>query len=155
FDVHCGGMDLIFPHHENEIAQSEAAHPGEGPFATIWIHNGFVNVDKEKMAKSLGNFVTVRDVLARNDAEALRYWLLSVHYRMPIAFETEKLDSGRVIFPSVIEAERRVDYMYQAVGRLQSAAVADVRATSPAKLHKDLVPFTRLAADARTKAAAA
>ena len=58
FDVHCGGMDLIFPHHENEIAQSEAAHPDEGGFVSIWIHNGFVNVDKEKMSKSLGNFVT-------------------------------------------------------------------------------------------------
>ncbi|NUO50209.1 MAG: cysteine--tRNA ligase, partial [Polyangiaceae bacterium] len=90
FDVHCGGMDLIFPHHENEIAQSEAAFPGEGPFARMWIHNGFVNVDKEKMAKSLGNFVTVRDVYQRNDPEALRYFLLTVHYRVPIQFDTEK-----------------------------------------------------------------
>ena len=71
-------MDLIFPHHENEIAQSEAAHPGAGPFARLWLHNGFVNVDKEKMSKSLGNFVTVRDVLERNDPEALRCFLLGV-----------------------------------------------------------------------------
>jgi cysteinyl-tRNA synthetase len=68
-DVHAGGMDLIFPHHENEIAQSEAAYPEQGPLANVWMHNGFVNVDKEKMSKSLGNFVTVTDVLNRNDPE--------------------------------------------------------------------------------------
>ncbi|NUO49679.1 MAG: class I tRNA ligase family protein, partial [Polyangiaceae bacterium] len=122
FDVHCGGMDLIFPHHENEIAQSEAAFPGEGPFARMWIHNGFVNIDKEKMAKSLGNFVTVRDVYQRNDPEALRYFLLTVHYRGPIQFDTEKLDDGRVIFPGVVEAERRVDYLYQTLERLKALA---------------------------------
>jgi cysteinyl-tRNA synthetase len=122
FDIHCGGMDLIFPHHENEIAQSEGAFPGEGPFARMWIHNGFVNVDKEKMAKSLGNFVTVRDVYQRNDPEALRYFLLTVHYRGPIQFDTEKLDDGRVIFPGVVEAERRVDYLYQTLERLKALA---------------------------------
>lgn len=124
FDVHCGGMDLIFPHHENEIAQSEAAHPGEGPFSRLWIHNGFVNVDKEKMAKSLGNFVTIKQVYERNDPEALRYFLLTVHYRAPIAFDTEKLADGRVIFPGVLEAERRVDYLYQTLERLRGLATA-------------------------------
>ncbi|HEY6560879.1 MAG TPA: cysteine--tRNA ligase [Polyangiaceae bacterium] len=121
FDVHVGGMDLIFPHHENEIAQSEAAHPDAGPFARCWMHNGFVNVDKEKMSKSLGNFVTVRDVLERNDAEAFRYFLLSVHYRGPIQFETEQSD-GRVIFPGVDEAERRMDYLYGTRARLTELA---------------------------------
>ena len=72
-DVHCGGMDLIFPHHENEIAQSECA-TGK-TFAHFWVHNGFLNVDSEKMSKSLGNFVTIRDVLDRNDAEGFRYFL--------------------------------------------------------------------------------
>jgi cysteinyl-tRNA synthetase len=129
FDVHCGGMDLIFPHHENEIAQSEAAFPAEGPFARMWIHNGFVNVDKEKMAKSLGNFVTVRDVYERNDPEALRYFLLTVHYRGPIAFDTEKLDDGRVIFPGVAEAERRVDYLYQTLQRLRALAESGATGT--------------------------
>jgi len=90
-DVHAGGMDLIFPHHENEIAQSEAAHPDCAPYASCWMHNGFVNVDKEKMSKSLGNFVTLSDVLERNDPEAFRYFLLSVHYRGPIQFDTTKL----------------------------------------------------------------
>jgi len=122
FDVHTGGMDLVFPHHENEIAQSEAAHPGAGSFCGTWIHNGFVNVDKEKMAKSLGNFVTVRDVYARYDAEALRYFLLGVHYRGPIAFDTDKLESGRVVFPGVLEAERRVDYLYATAERLRELA---------------------------------
>ncbi len=124
FDVHCGGMDLIFPHHENEIAQSEAAFPEGGPFARMWIHNGFVNIDKEKMAKSLGNFVTVRDVYARNDPEALRYFLLTVQYRGPIVFETEKLEDGRVVFPGVVEAERRVDYLYGTLERLRALATS-------------------------------
>ncbi|APR83379.1 Cysteinyl-tRNA synthetase [Minicystis rosea] len=155
FDVHCGGMDLIFPHHENEIAQSEAAHPDAGPFVELWIHNGFVNIDKEKMAKSLGNFVTMRDVLARNDAEALRYFLLTVHHRGPIQFDTEKLADGRVIFPGVVEAERRVDYLYQAVTRLMSIGVPSPGGTAPAKMPKDLVPFTKIATDARSRVDAA
>jgi cysteinyl-tRNA synthetase len=119
FDVHAGGMDLIFPHHENEIAQSEAAAPEAGDFARAWMHNGFVNVDKEKMSKSLGNFVTVDDVLQRNDAEAFRWFLMSVHYRGPIQFDTDKLDDGRVVFPGVDEAERRVDYVYGTLRRLR------------------------------------
>ena len=118
FDVHAGGMDLIFPHHENEIAQSEAACPGCGPLAQIWIHNGFVNADKEKMSKSLGNFVTLGDVLERNDPIALRWFLLGAHYRVPVQFDTEKKDDGRVVFPGIEEAERRVDYVYSAIERL-------------------------------------
>ncbi|MBI3201742.1 MAG: cysteine--tRNA ligase [Myxococcales bacterium] len=122
FDIHAGGMDLIFPHHENEIAQSEAAEPEHGEFARAWMHNGFVNIDKEKMSKSLGNFVTVRDVLERNDPEAFRWFLLTVHYRGPIQFDTDKLDDGRVVFPGVDEAERRVDYVYTTLGRLAELA---------------------------------
>jgi len=159
FDVHCGGMDLVFPHHENEIAQSEAAHPGEGALATIWIHNGFVNVDKEKMAKSLGNFVTIRDVYQRNDPEALRWFLLTVHYRGPIAFETEKLEDGRVVFPGVLEAERRVDYLYHTLGRLGSlaelaggAGTTDDGAPAPTmRLPREMAPMMELASAARTR----
>ena len=117
FSVHTGGMDLIFPHHENEIAQSEAAQPGAGPFAQCWLHNGFLNVDKEKMSKSLGNFVTVPDVLKRNDPEGFRWFLLTAHYRAPIQLDTET-HQGRLIFPSIDEAERRVDYLYSTVERL-------------------------------------
>jgi len=110
FDIHGGGMDLIFPHHENEIAQSEAAWGKE--FARYWLHNGFVTCDSEKMSKSLGNFVTMGDVLARNDPEAFRYFLLNSHYRGPLAFDVDKKEDGRVVFPLVDEAERRVEYLY-------------------------------------------
>ncbi len=145
FDVHCGGMDLIFPHHENEIAQSEAAFPDEGDFVSIWIHNGFVNVDKEKMAKSLGNFVTIRDVYQRYDPEALRYFLLGVHYRGPIGFETEKLPDGRVSFPGIAEAERRVDYLYSTWERLLELAVPTSEdVTIPAKMPKELLSIIGL-----------
>jgi cysteinyl-tRNA synthetase len=136
FDVHAGGMDLIFPHHENEIAQSEAAAPEAGDFARAWMHNGFVNVDKEKMSKSLGNFVTVADVLARNDPEAFRWFLMSVHYRGPIQFDTEQLPDGRVVFPGVDEAERRVDYVYATLGRLRE--IAEGAAAMPPKLPPEL-----------------
>jgi len=153
FDVHAGGMDLIFPHHENEIAQSEAIPGAEGPFARIWIHNGFVNVDKEKMAKSLGNFVTIRDVYARNDPEALRYFLLTVHYRGPIAFETDKLESGRVVFQGVLEAERRVDYLYQTLERLDDLAGRPREALG--KGPKELISFMQLAKGAATRVEAA
>jgi cysteinyl-tRNA synthetase len=120
FDIHGGGMDLIFPHHENEIAQSEAAWGKE--FSRFWLHNGFVTCDSEKMSKSLGNFVTMRDVLARNDAEAFRYFLLNSHYRAAVAFEVTKLDDGRVIFPLVDEAERRIEYLYVTLDALHTFA---------------------------------
>ena len=136
FEIHGGGMDLIFPHHENEIAQAEAALPGAGPFAALWMHNGFVNVDKEKMSKSLGNFVTMRDVFARNDPEALRLFLVGVHYRGPIQFDTETLSDGRVVFPGVDEAERRVDYLYTTLERLRG--LVSSAQTVPAKLPKEL-----------------
>jgi cysteinyl-tRNA synthetase len=110
FDIHAGGMDLVFPHHENEIAQSEAAW-GE-PFARLWMHAGFLNVDAEKMSKSLGNFVTIAQILERNDAEALRYFLLGVHYHGPVNFDVETRPDGRVVFPGLDEAERRVEYFY-------------------------------------------
>ncbi len=137
FDVHAGGMDLIFPHHENEIAQSEAAEPSRGDYVRCWMHNGFVNVDKEKMSKSLGNFVTVRDVLSRNDAEGFRWFLLAAHYRGPIQFDTEQLPDGRVVFPGVDEAERRVDYLFATVERLAELVRAGL--TAPSKLPPELL----------------
>ena len=129
FDIHCGGMDLIFPHHENEVAQSECVW---GPdFARYWLHNGFVNVDSEKMSKSLGNFVTIQDVLARNDPEALRYFLLGTHYRGPLGFDISKKDDGRVVFPGVDEAERRVDYLYMTLDALRTAAAGAAAGEGP------------------------
>jgi cysteinyl-tRNA synthetase len=95
FDIHGGGQDLIFPHHENELAQSAALGR---PMASIWAHNGFVNIDNEKMSKSLGNFFTVKDVLKLYSPELLRYFLLSKHYRTPIEFSDEALkESGKAM----------------------------------------------------------
>ncbi|AHF03674.1 cysteinyl-tRNA synthetase [Marichromatium purpuratum 984] len=93
FDIHGGGADLQFPHHENEIAQSEGA-TGE-PFAEVWMHNGFVRINEEKMSKSLGNFFTVREVLERFRAEEIRYFILTSHYRSPLNYADEQLQSAR------------------------------------------------------------
>jgi cysteinyl-tRNA synthetase len=93
FDIHGGGMDLIFPHHENEIAQSEGA--SGGTFARYWLHNGFLNVDNEKMSKSLGNFFTIRDVLGKFDGETLRFFMLRTHYRSPFNFSDAHLEDAR------------------------------------------------------------
>jgi cysteinyl-tRNA synthetase len=105
FDVHGGGKDLVFPHHENEIAQSEAAS-GQ-PLAHFWLHNGFVTIDAEKMSKSLGNFRTIRDLLQHWDGESLRAFLLSTHYRHPINFSE----------PALADADRRVEYFYESLAK--------------------------------------
>ncbi|TAL26215.1 MAG: cysteine--tRNA ligase [Nitrospirae bacterium] len=94
FDIHGGGADLIFPHHENEIAQSEA-YTGK-PFVKYWIHNGFITIDKEKMSKSLGNFFTIKEVLGKYDPEVVRFFLLATHYRSPIEFSDEQLKEAEV-----------------------------------------------------------
>lgn len=93
FDIHCGGQDLIFPHHENEIAQSECCNGA--PFARYWMHNGYINVDNRKMSKSLGNFFTVRDVAKEYGYEPIRYLMISAHYRTPINFSREQMDQCR------------------------------------------------------------
>ena len=93
FDIHGGGEDLQFPHHENEIAQSEGAHGGR--FVNYWMHNGFVRVDDEKMSKSLGNFFTIREVLARYDPEVVRFFILRAHYRSPLNYSDKHLDEAR------------------------------------------------------------
>jgi cysteinyl-tRNA synthetase len=119
FDLHTGGKDLVFPHHQNEIAQSQAL-TGPGTFARYWMHNGFVNLKGEKMAKSTGNYFTIRQVTDRHDAEALRLYLLSTHYRSPINIEVEERD-GRPYLPAVAEAERRLEYFYTTRERLEDA----------------------------------
>ncbi len=93
FDIHGGGQDLQFPHHENEIAQSEGAHGH--PFVNYWMHNGFVRVDDEKMSKSLGNFFTIREVLKAYDAEVVRFFILRAHYRSPLNYSDTHLDDAR------------------------------------------------------------
>ena len=140
FDIHAGGRDLIFPHHENEIAQSQGAH-GEDTFARYWLHNGFINFDGEKMSKSLGNFFTTREITALYDTETVRYFLLTVHYRSGLNFDVEvacpgcgnlmvkhEQESGtcatcgqttaaeilrtRVRFPGLEDADDRLAYVY-------------------------------------------
>ena len=106
-DIHGGGKDLVFPHHENEIAQSEAA-TGR-PFVKYWLHNGFVNINSEKMSKSLGNFFTIREVLEKYDAEALRFFLLTAHYRSPLDFSDQ----------NVKEAEAGLDRIYTALANME------------------------------------
>lgn len=92
-DIHAGGQDLTFPHHENEIAQSEAGN--EEVFANYWMHNGYINIENEKMSKSLGNFVLTRDMIANHDPQVIRFFMLSVHYRHPINFSPELLDAAK------------------------------------------------------------
>jgi len=93
FDIHGGGQDLQFPHHENEIAQSEGAHGCQS--VNYWMHNGFVRIDDEKMSKSLGNFFTVREVLAKYSAEVIRYFILTSHYRSPLNYSDESLEQAK------------------------------------------------------------
>jgi len=114
FDIHGGGQDLQFPHHENEIAQSEGAH--QCPFVNYWMHNGFVRVDNEKMSKSLGNFFTIREVLKRYDAEVVRFFILRAHYRSPLNYSDSHLDDAR----------RSLDGLYFALRDVPPAAAVDI-----------------------------
>jgi len=115
FDIHGGGKDLVFPHHENEIAQSEAS-TGK-PFARYWLHNGFVNIDNEKMSKSLGNFFTLREVLARVKPEVLRFFFASSHYRSPIDYSDQ----------SIAEAKAGLDRLYNMKRKADDVRAAGVR----------------------------
>ena len=112
FDIHGGGRDLIFPHHENEIAQSEGA--SGKPFAKYWIHNGFVNVNQEKMSKSLGNFFTIRDILQTYDPEVVRFFILTSHYRSPIDFSDQNL----------LEAQSGLSRFYEALDLAETVLAA-------------------------------
>lgn len=107
FDIHGGGSDLQFPHHENEIAQSCCAH--DTPYVNTWMHSGMVMVDREKMAKSLGNFFTIRDVLANYDAESVRYFLMSGHYRSQLNYSEENLNQARASLERLYTSLRGLD----------------------------------------------
>ncbi|NMG33104.1 cysteine--tRNA ligase [Azoarcus sp. TTM-91] len=106
FDIHGGGQDLQFPHHENEIAQSEGAH--DHAFVNYWMHNGFVRVDDEKMSKSLGNFFTIRDVLKKYDAEVVRFFILRAHYRSPLNYSDAHLEDARSALTRLYTALKNV-----------------------------------------------
>ena len=107
FDIHAGGQDLIFPHHENEIAQSEAA-TGK-PFAKYWMHNGYINVNNQKMSKSLNNFFTVREIAAEYELEAVRLFMLSAHYRSPVNFSRELIEQAHAALSRLKTAKRRLE----------------------------------------------
>ena len=113
-DIHSGGLDLIFPHHENEIAQSEAA--SGKPFARYWLHNGFINVNNEKMSKSLGNFFTVRDIVAKFDYEVIRFFMLSAHYRSPINFSDDLLEAARNGLERLYECRDNLRFLKEKAG---------------------------------------
>ncbi len=114
-DIHGGGIDLIFPHHENEIAQSESAHGH--PLARVWMHNGFLTMDKEKMSKSIGNIITPRELLEQGwQGETIRWALLSAHYKAPLDWSDDLLK----------QAQASLDRLYGAVLRLKDVAIADV-----------------------------
>ncbi|MCH5185962.1 MAG: cysteine--tRNA ligase [Oscillospiraceae bacterium] len=108
-DIHSGGQDLIFPHHENEIAQSEAAN-GK-PFAKYWMHNGYINIDNQKMSKSLGNFFTVRDIAKKYDYEVIRYFMLSAHYRNPINFSDELMRQAETALNRIYTCLDNLDFI--------------------------------------------
>lgn len=129
FDIHGGGADLIFPHHENEIAQSEA-YTGK-PFVKYWVHNGFITIDKEKMSKSLGNFFTIQEILGKFDAEVIRFFLLSTHYRSPIEFSDEQLR----------EAEASIDRYYTTALRIREYISQDHTTDKAASDQKELEAF--------------
>lgn len=112
FDIHGGGQDLQFPHHENEIAQSEAAHSHDGQpcqMVNYWMHNGFVRVDDEKMSKSLGNFFTIRTVLEKYDAEVVRFFILRAHYRSPLNYSDKHLDDAKLALTRLYTALRGIE----------------------------------------------
>ncbi|MDR1293311.1 MAG: cysteine--tRNA ligase, partial [Clostridiales Family XIII bacterium] len=108
-DIHAGGRDLTFPHHENEIAQSEAAN-GK-PFANYWMHNGYITIDDRKMSKSEGNFFTVRDILSDYDGEAIRLFLLSGHYRSPINFSRGLMEQSKSALERIYNAKRTLEHL--------------------------------------------
>jgi len=122
-DIHGGGQDLVFPHHENELAQSRCAHGGED-FARYWVHNGFLSIDHEKMSKSLGNVVLVRKLLEMMPGEVVRLALLSAHYRQPLDWSAETIDSAR----------RMLDRLYGAVRGVDVSAAARAAADPPEDL---------------------
>ena len=134
FDIHGGGRDLIFPHHENEIAQSEGV--SGKPFVKYWLHNGFVNVNQEKMSKSLGNFFTIRDILKSYDPEVVRFFNLTAHYRSPIDFSDQNLEEARI----------GLTRFYEALAQLEKAlAKAEVDGEEPTGVAETLAePVERL-----------
>ena len=117
-DIHAGGEDLVFPHHENEIAQSEAAN-GKN-FANYWMHNAFLNIDNRKMSKYAGNFFTVRDISEKYDLQVLRFFMLSAHYRSPLNFSADLMEAAKNGYERIVTGVSNLDYLAQNVGRSEA-----------------------------------
>ncbi|MBQ9610626.1 MAG: cysteine--tRNA ligase [Lachnospiraceae bacterium] len=123
-DIHAGGEDLIFPHHENEIAQSEAANDAE--FARYWMHNGFLKIDNEKMSKSLGNFFTVREIGEKYDLQVIRFFMLSAHYRSPLNFSDDLVESAKNALERIRTATSRLE---EIIEKTQNESISEVEKT--------------------------
>ena len=119
-DIHAGGEDLIFPHHENEIAQSEAANGKE--FARYWMHNAFLNIDNRKMSKSLGNFRTVREISEQYDLQVLRFFMLSAHYRSPLNFSAELMEASKNGLERILNATDNLKHLIASVAAEEMSA---------------------------------
>ncbi len=127
-DIHAGGEDLIFPHHENEIAQTEAATGKH--FSKYWMHNGFLNIDNKKMSKSLGNFFTVRDISEKYDLQVLRFFMLSAHYRSPLNFSAELMEAAQNGYDRIVTSVSNLNYLLE-------NAVSDTMSEEERKLAKE------------------
>lgn len=119
-DIHAGGEDLVFPHHENEIAQSEAANGM--PFAHYWMHNAFLNIDNHKMSKSAGNFFTVRDISEKYDLQVLRFFMLSAHYRSPLNFSAELMQAAQNGYDRIVTAVENLNFLMQSAAEGEESA---------------------------------
>lgn len=130
-DIHCGGQDLIFPHHENEIAQSECCNGV--PFANYWMHNGYINIDNRKMSKSLGNFFTVRDIAKKYDYEIIRFFMLSAHYRNPVNFSDELMEQAKSAVGRVYNCIESLEFLR---GKAREGALSESEEKYIAELGK-------------------
>lgn len=143
-DIHSGGKDLIFPHHENEIAQSECAHDG-APFARYWLHNGYINIDNVKMSKSKGNFFTVRDITAKYSPEVVRFFMLSAHYRSPINFSDDLMAAAKTGLERLYTVKERLEALPKGT-EAAPAEILEKRAKFLAAMDDDLNTADAIAA---------
>ncbi|MCM1089000.1 MAG: cysteine--tRNA ligase [Muribaculaceae bacterium] len=143
-DIHAGGEDLIFPHHENEIAQSEAANGKT--FARYWMHNGFLNIDNKKMSKSAGNFFTVRDISEKYDLQILRFFMLSAHYRSPLNFSAELMEAAKNGYDRIINCVSNLNFLMDKAQKRQDGA--DTLSQQEADKLKEAKGFIRQFEDA-------
>lgn len=133
-DIHCGGKDLSFPHHENEIAQSEAANGV--PFANYWMHNGYINIDNRKMSKSLGNFFTVRDLAQKFPYDVLRFFMLSAHYRSPINFSDALLEQAKTGLNRIVTCIKNLEFL---ADKVEETAASEAQQTTLAAYRQKFI----------------